>query len=329
MSELTQTVKRHVVGIGAIPLLAVVALIPLVREGIANSDDILITIYRVFSLHASWEAGIFYPRLSSDLAYAYGVPLFQFYPPLASYVAELFHLMGLGFIDAVKAAYFLGLVVAGLGMYILILRLFGSRAGALLAAVAYMYAPYQFVDIYTRGPGGGTGLGFVALDPVGLLQFAYDSRSRLVRSQRARIGGAAAHAQQPVPVLFALAGSLYCGLGYRAAMVAVPGGHGPGIGPECILLASSYDRAWLRQSYVDDSGHVRCHALSHSPARAVSRRSSFRLLCAPSLPLGPAAGDLGLGRVCRGAVEAPITTPIAPVFRPGRACSAASAIAGR
>ena len=42
------------------------------------------------------------PRLSSDLAYAYGVPLFQFYPPLASYVAELFHVLGLGFINAIK-----------------------------------------------------------------------------------------------------------------------------------------------------------------------------------------------------------------------------------
>ena len=30
-------------------------------------------------------------------------------------------------------------------------RLYGSRAGALLAAVAYMWAPYYFVDIYRRG----------------------------------------------------------------------------------------------------------------------------------------------------------------------------------
>ena len=137
--------------IGVIVLLAGLAAIPLRLPGIANSDDILPTIYRVFSLNASWQAGVFYPRLSSDLAYAYGVPLFQFYPPLASYVAELFHVLGLGFINAIKATYLLGFVCAGLGMYVYVARLYGARAVALLAAVAYMYAPYYFVDIYKRG----------------------------------------------------------------------------------------------------------------------------------------------------------------------------------
>jgi hypothetical protein len=143
--------KPHAGMIGVIVLLAGLAAIPLRLPGIANSDDILPTIYRVFSLHASWQAGVFYPRLSSDLAYAYGVPLFQFYPPLASYVAELFHVLGLGFINAIKATYLLGFVCAGLGMYVYVARLYGARAGALLAAVAYMYAPYSFVDVYKRG----------------------------------------------------------------------------------------------------------------------------------------------------------------------------------
>ena len=143
--------KPHARMIGVIVLLAGLAAIPLRLPGIANSDDILPTIYRVFSLNASWQAGVFYPRLSSDLAYAYGVPLFQFYPPLASYVAEMFHVLGLGFINAIKATYLLGFVCAGLGMYVYVARLYGARAGALLAAVAYMYAPYYFVDIYQRG----------------------------------------------------------------------------------------------------------------------------------------------------------------------------------
>jgi hypothetical protein len=151
MEGLEQALRRHAVGVGAIATLAILALFPLARAGIANSDDILPTIYRVFSLDAGWRSGVFYPRLSAELAYAYGVPLFQFYAPLASYVAELFHLLGLGFIDAIKATYLLGLILAGMGMYLCAMRMFGSRPGALLAAVAYMYAPYQLVDIYVRG----------------------------------------------------------------------------------------------------------------------------------------------------------------------------------
>ena len=241
MSELARGARRHSVGIGAVLVLAILASIPLAKEGIANADDILPTIYRVFSLHASWQAGTFYPRLSSDLAYAYGVPLFQFYPPLASYVAELFHVIGFGFISAIKVTYFLGLVCAGLGMYACVVRLYGSRAGALLAAVAYMYAPYYFVDIYTRGAMAEALA--LALLPWVLWTFYNLHQTEGLGwfvLERAAPGGVGAHAQQPVSFLSTSADSLLCRLGVRETLVAVPGRRDLGAGSKRVLLASGH-----------------------------------------------------------------------------------------
>lgn len=139
------------VSFALILLAAMLALSALLRPGIAGSDDILDSIYRVFALDLSWQQGVLYPRLSGDLAYAYGAPLFLYYPPLASFTAELFHLTGLGLIESVKAAFLLALLLSGLGVYLLVKAMLSARISALLAALAYIFAPYQLLDIYIRG----------------------------------------------------------------------------------------------------------------------------------------------------------------------------------
>lgn len=131
-------------------LLAEIALGPLWRSGIPAADDLLASIYRVFALHEGWKAGNFYPALSADLSFGYSAPLFLYYPPLASYVAELFHFAGLGFIGALKASYLLALCLSGWGMYAYGRVIIHTRRAAFLAAVAYLLAPYQLLNIFKR-----------------------------------------------------------------------------------------------------------------------------------------------------------------------------------
>jgi len=126
-------------------------ILPFWQPGITSRADMLCHIYRLFELDGCWKSGIFYPRIAPDFEFGYGIPFFQFYPPLTSYVAEFFHLVGLGFIEAIKAAFSLGLFLSGLGMYLYGLTLLRERTGALLAAIAYIYAPYQLLNIYERG----------------------------------------------------------------------------------------------------------------------------------------------------------------------------------
>ncbi|MBU0493710.1 MAG: hypothetical protein KKA73_11340 [Chloroflexi bacterium] len=90
------------------------------------------------------------PRWSNDSNYGYGYCVFVLYPPLAFIVGEALHLLGLGFVDAIKGVYALGFLFSGLTMYWFARRWLGS-GGALVAALIYMVAPYHLVDIYVRG----------------------------------------------------------------------------------------------------------------------------------------------------------------------------------
>jgi hypothetical protein len=90
-----------------------------------------------------------WPVWSPDHALGFGYPLWMVYAPLSYYVAEAFHLLGMGFTAAVKATWALCFLVGAAGMYRLARRWWGPAA-ALAAALAYTYAPYHLVQIYVR-----------------------------------------------------------------------------------------------------------------------------------------------------------------------------------
>lgn len=89
-------------------------------------------------------------RWSEDLGYGFGYPMFNFYPPFPYYFGQIFRLMGMAYIDIVKALVVLNFVISGLTMYLLAQRLWG-RWGGLISGLMFVYAPYHSVDIYARG----------------------------------------------------------------------------------------------------------------------------------------------------------------------------------
>lgn len=121
------------------------------QPGIPNTGDMLMSVYRVFELVKAWGYGILYPRLGPDLMFGYTAPLFQFYPPLVSYLAALLHSLGLPFIAAVKATLTLNLLLSGVGMYLYARRLLGNRCAAWVSAIVYALGPYFLLNVYERG----------------------------------------------------------------------------------------------------------------------------------------------------------------------------------
>lgn len=121
------------------------------QPGIASDADMLMAIYRIFDLHDAWQRGVFYPRISPNLNFGYGAPLFQYYPPLASYVAMLFVVPGIGYIEAAKATFMLATVVATLGVYSYGRWLFNNQTAAWLSAVTFLFSPYFLLNVYERG----------------------------------------------------------------------------------------------------------------------------------------------------------------------------------
>lgn len=89
-------------------------------------------------------------RWVPDLAYGFGFPLFNFYPPLPYLIGQLFRLIGLSFVETVKMTFSLSIFLSGAFMYLFAKRFFG-RVGGLLSAIFYIWAPYHSVDVYVRG----------------------------------------------------------------------------------------------------------------------------------------------------------------------------------
>ena len=112
------------------------------------SDDLHIA--WLFELHKTLMMGQIPPRFVPDLSFGFGYPLFDFVFPLPFYVGEIFHLLGLNFVDSVKAVFFISVPLSAYFMY-LFLRQFTSKSLSLAGAVLYVYTPYRAVDLSIRG----------------------------------------------------------------------------------------------------------------------------------------------------------------------------------
>jgi hypothetical protein len=121
------------------------------QPGVSSDADMLMGIYRVFELNQAWQNGVLFPRLGENLNFGYGAPLFQYYPPLVSYGALLFHKAGLGWIEASKAMFTVALLLASSGVYVYTRWLFRDRKAAFVSGAVYLFAPYLLTNIYERG----------------------------------------------------------------------------------------------------------------------------------------------------------------------------------
>ncbi|MFQ6015743.1 MAG: 6-pyruvoyl-tetrahydropterin synthase-related protein [Anaerolineae bacterium] len=132
-------------------LLSLFAVGPLLQPGYFwGAHDARHSVYFLFEFDRSIQDGIWYPRWSPDFAFGYGYPFFNIYGPLAFYVGEALHLLGLDLVSATKAVFALSIVLSGLAMYLFVRRIMGRAAG-LVAALTFVYVPYHIVDIYVRG----------------------------------------------------------------------------------------------------------------------------------------------------------------------------------
>jgi hypothetical protein len=145
-------------------LLALFAVVPLLsHSGLPNTADGPAHLMRQAELNQAWQDGVLYPRWAPDLAYGYGMPLFNYAPPLLYHVTQLISLSGLSLDVAMKTSIILILFLYSMGMYLFARDLYGPRAG-LLAAAVYLYAPYRLREAYIQGNYGQLfGLAFYPL----------------------------------------------------------------------------------------------------------------------------------------------------------------------
>lgn len=137
----------------ALPFLAIPALWPFYAEGLPRSNDGILHLLRIAVLDFHLRHDTLYPRWAPEMLLGYGYPVFNFYTPITYYFVEALHLLGLSFYTAFIGAFALFVIAAGLGMYFWVQDIFEQEQPwvALVAATAYLYAPYLLTNVFTRG----------------------------------------------------------------------------------------------------------------------------------------------------------------------------------
>lgn len=138
---------------GWLPLLSLPALWPLWTLGLTASADGTTHLMRIALLVHHWRQGLFYPRWVPELVAGLGYPVLSYYAPATYYLVGGVHLLGVPLAGAMAGVFVLCMLAGALGMYRLASELFGDmgRGASLVAAVAYLYAPYLLANVYVRG----------------------------------------------------------------------------------------------------------------------------------------------------------------------------------
>ena len=126
------------------------AIQPLLTRDFTCGYDNGFHMWRAVQIAQCLRQGYLYPRWAPDMAHGYGFPLFIFNSPLTAYVGALLNLLGIAWPLAINSTFVLGMLLAGLFAFVFARDLFGRAAG-LVAAVAYVYAPFLAYDVFNRG----------------------------------------------------------------------------------------------------------------------------------------------------------------------------------
>ena len=183
-------ISRDALAAGFLILIVAFVMREFWQPGIAGPADMLMGIYRVFELREAAANGAMYPRIGANFSFGYGSPLFQFYPPLVSYLALAFHSgTEMGLIHAAKAAFTLSHALGAIGTYVFAMPIFGRRLPAFVAAAIYSLSPYLILVAYERGA-AAEGLA------LGITPWVFWSFSKVTRRGRlvdVLMGGACLH----------------------------------------------------------------------------------------------------------------------------------------
>lgn len=146
------SVVKHLKRVTLFGVLAVGLLVasPLLDPRLIHGADTLPHYYTLVQLDHLVRQGVLYTRWFPYKASGFGAPFFQYYAPLAFYVAEGFVLLSLEMLTAFRLAWGLTLVGSALGMY-LWARDTLDEGPALVSATAYVCGPYMLFNAFFRG----------------------------------------------------------------------------------------------------------------------------------------------------------------------------------
>ena len=135
--------------VAVIVALAIVAGRPLLQTRELAGHDAVAYLTQLAEFDHALRDGQIPPRWAPDFDFGRGTPFFIFDPPLFLWVAEGFHLLGLGLTASTNLAALSFVIAAALLMFAFVRDRWGDVAGQ-VAAAAYVLSPYVMLDLYVR-----------------------------------------------------------------------------------------------------------------------------------------------------------------------------------
>jgi 6-pyruvoyl-tetrahydropterin synthase related domain len=131
-------------------LITALACQPLFTGMLPDGADALLHLYRVSAIDAFvQQGGGLFARWLPGMAFGYGYPIFNFYPPLPHYIAWALHQIGFSISGAIAAIYVLATLLGALGIWRCCAQWL-SRPAAPIGALAWALAPYTLYNMGSR-----------------------------------------------------------------------------------------------------------------------------------------------------------------------------------
>lgn len=145
-----RSVRRSDAGWWVAALLPLAGILLMLGRGVIDSADGPYHVHRIQAMAILLRHGDLWPRWVSYFHVGFGYPVFNYYPPGASYLGGLLVLLGMSAADAFTLLAAAAWIVSSVGVYGLARELMPPPA-ALLAAALVSYAPATLHEIWHQG----------------------------------------------------------------------------------------------------------------------------------------------------------------------------------
>ncbi len=154
ISSATKGWCGHIAVIGLICAAGLFGMKDLLGPDLFSAHDIWHQVARLYHYSEAFKAGMFLPNWIFPIAEGIGYPLFYFSYHLPWILSAPFVAAGFSIEFILKGLFIKSFIGAGLAMYLLVFRISRDKMAAFLAAIAYMWAPYQFFAVMVAGAVG-------------------------------------------------------------------------------------------------------------------------------------------------------------------------------
>jgi hypothetical protein len=122
----------------------------LFHPGLPQTHDADGHVIRLVEFDQALSDGNFPPRWAKRLNGGLGYPFFDYNYPLIYLFGDIFHKLGLSYIDSTKALFLLSFPLSGYFSYLWLTTRF-SKVASFAGGLAYTITPYHLLNIYVRG----------------------------------------------------------------------------------------------------------------------------------------------------------------------------------